>query len=117
MITKKFSGEIPLFWYSMPILHGHEKENFGDILSKYIVEKISGKNVFHENPINSKWYKPDKKIYFAIGSILHIATKKTIVWGSGMIQRKDKIKRAMFLAVRGPVTRQLLISQGHKVPP
>jgi pyruvyltransferase len=108
--------EIPLFWYSMPLLGRGDTENFGDLLSRYIVESISGARVTYCHPKDIKWYDFKRKVYFASGSILHIATSKSIVWGSGMICRTDRIRRAKFLAVRGPVTRSLLLKQGHDVP-
>lgn len=55
-------------------------------------------------------------IYLTIGSILHNADKKSIVWGSGLIERNLKIEPAKFLAVRGPITREILVKQGHDVP-
>ncbi|TVQ07822.1 MAG: polysaccharide pyruvyl transferase family protein [Balneolaceae bacterium] len=100
----------------MPLLGRGKRENFGDLLSKYIVESISGTRAVYTHPKQIRWYEFNRKVYFASGSILHMATRKTIVWGSGMIQKTDRIRKAAFLAVRGPVTRNLLLKQGHDVP-
>lgn len=43
----------------------------------------------------------------ATGSIVRFAKDKDIIWGSGMIDRKDKINhRSRYLCVRGPITGQ-----------
>jgi len=65
--------------------------------------KRSFKNLFHP-------------IYVTIGSILTNVNTKCIVWGSGIISREYPIKKAKFLAVRGPQTRNHLLKQGFDVP-
>ncbi|MFZ2282391.1 MAG: polysaccharide pyruvyl transferase family protein [Lutibacter sp.] len=92
------------------------KENYGDLLGKYLVEKISGKNVCFANP--RKWSVANyfSPIYCTVGSILAYATKKTIVWGSGIILRDQEVLNSTFLAVRGPQTRIRLIEMGYDVP-
>ncbi|ARV08960.1 hypothetical protein BTO05_04665 [Winogradskyella sp. PC-19] len=107
-------GHLNLYWWSKSKLSLDEPENFGDLLSKYIVQKISGKEV--------KWFNPNKKRlitpkhYLAIGSIITVATEKSIVWGSGIISKTDEVKNATFLAVRGPQTRQYLLQKNYSVP-
>lgn len=109
-----------LFWYSIynfnkgpkifsthfiRKLLGIEKENYGDLLSKYLVEKISGRR--------TKWYNPQKtntgKNYMAIGSILNYANRNSFIWGSGIIDRKHFVVCDQVLAVRGPFTRDRLL--------
>lgn len=104
--------EIKLYYWSDP---STEKHNFGDLLSKYIVEKTSNKKVRLINP-SSRWYKKILKHYFAIGSILCRANKNSIVWGSGIIKKDEKVKPAKFVAVRGPETRKRLVELGYNVP-
>jgi hypothetical protein len=93
------------------------RENCGDYLSKFLVEAISGKRVKWKDPKQIKWYKPPNKVYFAIGSILELATSRCVIWGSGMIKKDSAIAPANFRAVRGPWTRKLLKDKGYKVPP
>lgn len=121
------ASKIPLFWYSLykfnkhphPLskqyirkMMGMEKENYGDLLSKYIVEKIYQKK--------SKWYKPKpgsiESNLFAVGSILNFTDKKSIVWGSGIINKKHNITNCDFRAVRGPHTRKRLLELGFHCP-
>jgi len=123
-----FSNSLPLFYYSKHRFHASpnnikkiisrlrlktRKENYGDLLSKYIVEKISKKKVRWHDPRKNK-----KKVhYFAIGSLLAFTNSKSIVWGSGIIDKKDSVANCSFLAVRGPQTRKRLKGLGYHCPP
>ncbi|SFN32812.1 polysaccharide pyruvyl transferase family protein [Salegentibacter flavus] len=108
---------IPLFFWSEIKFIFKEKENYGDLLSKYLVEKISGREVKWVHPKKQPWYKWDKSHYLAIGSILPHATKNSIVWGSGIIDREHHVAKADFRAVRGPRTREFLQQLGYDCPP
>jgi len=92
-----------------------KKHNFGDLLSRFVVEKISKRKVRLINPSN-RWYSKVFKHYFAIGSILCRANQNSIVWGSGIIKVDENVKKAKFIAVRGPKTRKRLLELGYKVP-
>lgn len=96
---------IKLFWYN-------RETNFGDYLNYDLVSNITDKKV--------QWvpYNYNKEYYMAIGSILQVATDKTIVWGSGLIDDKQlPIKKPKeILAVRGPLTRKRLIEAKMKCP-
>lgn len=107
---------IPLFYWSEIKFIFKEKENYGDLLSKYLVEKISGKRVKWVHPKKQPWYKLNKTNYLAIGSILPHATKDSIVWGSGIIDHTHPVAEADFRAVRGPRTRKFLIEAGYDCP-
>ncbi|TDO77473.1 polysaccharide pyruvyl transferase [Flavobacterium chryseum] len=111
-----FSNRIRVFWWNEKIIQGKSKENYGDVLGKYLVEKISNKKVVFAWPKKFSildWFSP---IYVTIGSILTNVNHKCIVWGSGIISRDSKIKNAVFLAVRGPQTRKHLLGLGYDVP-
>ncbi|WP_166636552.1 polysaccharide pyruvyl transferase family protein [Salegentibacter sp. 24] len=108
--------EIPLFYWSEIKFIFRKKENYGDLLSKYLVEKISGKPVKFVQPKKQPWYKRNKTNFLAVGSILHHATTHSIVWGSGIIDHEQEIAQADFRAVRGPQTRDFLLELGYKCP-
>lgn len=108
--------EIPLFYWSETRLMGKAKENYGDLLSRYIVKKISERPVKWINPAKTPWYSFSKKHFSAIGSILHHTSKNTIVWGSGIIDQQRPIKAFQLLAVRGPHTRKYAQSLGLECP-
>lgn len=114
-----------LFWYSFEMLQRKPKynerrfytrifkrvnENYGDLLSKYIVEKISQKKTI--------WYnsKYNKQNIFVIGSILKHTDKHSVVWGSGIIEKKDVIKANDFRCVRGPLTRKRVLELKRECP-
>ncbi|AWH72891.1 polysaccharide pyruvyl transferase family protein [Dokdonia sp. Dokd-P16] len=105
-----------LYWWSEIFIQKRDKENYGDLLGKYLVEKISGKPV--------KWLRANKfyvknlwqPVYVTIGSILeHIGTHCT-VWGSGIISRDAQVAGATFLAVRGPLSRKRLQELHYNCP-
>tara|TARA_B100000929_G_C15420273_1_gene391112 strand:+ start:119 stop:928 length:810 start_codon:yes stop_codon:yes gene_type:complete len=107
---------IPLFWWDERKFLHKERENYGDMLSRYLVQKISGKNVKFVHPKKQKWFKRDKKHFVTIGSILQHATRHSIVWGSGIISKEYVIAEADFRAVRGPQTRKHLLNLGYHCP-
>lgn len=111
-----FQKGIRLFWWNEKIIQGKSKENYGDVLGKYLVEKISGKKVVFAWPKKFSIYDWSSPIYVTIGSIIHNVNHKCIVWGGGIINQEIKIKKATFLAVRGPQTRKYLLSLGYEVP-
>lgn len=109
-------NKIRLFWFSEILLMKKNKENYGDLLGKYIVEKISKRKVTFVNPrhFNIKDYFVPK--YYTIGSILANVRGNSIVWGSGIIQRDAVVQKAKYLAVRGPRTRERLLELGFECP-
>lgn len=109
---------IKLFWWSETRLMGKCKENYGDLVGKYIVEAISGKNAKFTRPYKQKWRHQlnSSVIYVTAGSILAHVNEYCIVWGSGIINKNQVVKPARFLSVRGPQTRQRLLEQGYSVP-
>lgn len=74
---------------------GEEYGNFGDLLSRWIVEKISGKEVVKYK------HKPVVPHFCAIGSILsrNEICSPALVWGSGFISPQNKWK-IMLTAIR-----------------
>lgn len=90
------------------------RDNFGDILTPYIVKHFTDKKV---KRISSKMFAIFNH-YFVIGSILQKCKKTSVVWGSGYISDSAKRKEApkKILAVRGPLTRNKLLSEGIDCP-
>lgn len=113
------AGAIPLTWWSVA-------PNFGDLLSPYLIEKLTSKSVKHiKNRVGSKQKSPLLTFseppfsYLAIGSIISRANKNSIVWGSGSFGtelKRDLNPKAKYLAVRGPLTRNLLRIYGINCP-
>ena len=111
--------------------------NLGDLLSPYIVSKLSGFSIKHKSfyligprrklgfvlkllsgKISTKDFS-DTLFFFernliAIGSILSCGNKRSVIWGSGFMNWNDSFKGGNVLAVRGKLTNKKLISMGFK---
>ncbi|SKC35839.1 polysaccharide pyruvyl transferase family protein [Krasilnikoviella flava] len=89
-------GKVPLNYFTY-------RPNFGDLLSPWLVRKMTGKKV-----VVADRTKPH---YMVIGSIISQATAGTVVWGSGTYgtEGRDEVSPdAQYTAVRGPLTRAKL---------
>src|SRR5580700_4234057 len=75
---------LPLYYWNEQ-WKGRIFENFGDILSKKLVERIIGAPVRIYN-LNQK---PEKKL-LASGSLLYFARDNDILWGTGFNAKKKK---------------------------
>lgn len=105
---------IRLYWWQEKRENG--KENYGDLMSKYLAEKISNKKVHTVSHPSKRLYRLVFKHYISIGSIISSANQNSIVWGSGIIKKNDNIRDAKFLAVRGPKTRARILEKGYSCP-
>lgn len=104
-----------LFWFKKYSgIKWIKGQNFGDYFSPIIVSKVAQKFGF------KKLVLPENKNLFAIGSILHFAKDKDIIWGSGINGKIPhdyyKFKNLDIRMVRGPKTKNYLESKGHLVP-
>ena len=101
-----FSSDIRALWFE-----SKEISNFGDNLTPYLIEKLSGKKPYLVNRYCCKEY------YLMAGSILSEANKNSIIFGTGIMIEKEKFKKPKkVLAVRGPLTRKRLIELGYNCP-
>ncbi len=96
---------LPLYYWRQPNM-----VNFGDVLSLKLVERIVGQEV---EVYKKKKFTYEKKL-LAIGSVLICASQNDVVWGTGTngkrIQKNDfDFTKLDIRAVRGPLTRKLLI--------
>ena len=92
----------------------NHRDNFGDILSPIIANHFGSKEVIRISKLKSRRFVH----YYMIGSILQRCNRNSIIWGSGLIS-SDSIceeKPKKVLAVRGPLTRDILIKQGIDCP-
>ncbi len=97
------------FWWN-------KHPNVGDALNEYLITKIIGDS-------NSlEWIEAGASIehYLCAGSILKYGNENSIVWGSGLIGKAPKYlptaKPKEVRAVRGPLTRSVLKSNGFDCP-
>jgi len=59
-----------------------------------------------------------RDVYMICGSILHRAQEDTVVWGVGFMREGERVKRPpkAVCAVRGPLSRKMLLEQGVDCP-
>lgn len=97
-------GEVPAYWW-------HEAPNFGDLITPWLIQRLTGRKAVLP--------AAGEPHYVAIGSILAYVKPHSIVWGTGSfgIEQKNQIQpKATYLAVRGPLTRNKLRTQGIECP-
>lgn len=88
------------------------RQNYGDLLSTFIVKKLSNKLVFHVKHPKMRRYS-FLKVYTCIGSKIRTVSENTIVYGSGIISENEKFLKAKFISVRGPRTIKRIIELGY----
>ena len=108
------------YWITSLEIGGSFKNYLGDDLSLIIVKSmLEKKGLSLDSPINGK------KHLYAIGSIISMGYQNATIWGSGILQEMSWIRKLFhhypfrrldIRAVRGPQTRDLLLSLGHKCP-
>lgn len=96
-----------------PIRSGAPVANFGDVLGPAIVSRLVGSS--------ARTVAPDGPALLSVGSILHLAPERSVVWGSGvngkmLAATRDIPDGVAFRAVRGPLTRRFLSGHGFDVP-
>ena len=96
-------NKVPLAWC--------EGRNWGDALSPWLVQRLSGRPVIHLEGLHH-----DR--FLAIGSILGGANGRAQVWGSGFIREDEGLigKPRAVHAVRGPLSREKLLQLGVDCP-
>lgn len=94
---------VKMFWWEHP-----HPGNLGDILSPYIIEKLTN--------IPPKFVARNKGL-LSIGSIIKWASNNSQVWGAGTSSRLiDLPADAEYFAVRGPYTRDEVLRNGGNCP-
>ena len=88
--------------------------NWGDALNKVMIERISGKTCQWVNTNDGN----TQEKHIVLGSILQWADEHTILWGPGFIgdDRRLSKKPKKICAVRGPLTREIILAQGYTCP-
>lgn len=105
-----------LGYWKLPGDHAPELGNYGDMLSPYIVERMSDRRCEHYDlKVKRKWWARRKHLT-AIGSIMRHCESTSVVWGTGIITREDQFPKAKFHAVRGPETLKRIRALGYPCP-
>jgi pyruvyltransferase len=87
--------------------------NWGDDCNPHLFKLITG-----EEPNFVRMDKPKTfNHYMAVGSILHFMNEKSVVWGTGLRFSDKKLKKPnKICAVRGPLTRDIVIKNNIECP-
>ncbi len=107
-----------------------DSTNWGDAINRVLIETLSQRRAINVSPYLNKskrLYSHPKNLiralmgeptYMAVGSILAWANRDTVVWGPGFISEDERLKEepGKILAVRGPLSRDIIISQGVDCP-
>lgn len=126
---------------SVKLVYWHTKiENYGDLLSPYIIQKLSGCKIVHKNYFVGNWrshlyYFLKEILHFdfclhcdylfpfetnivGIGSILMFGNRKSKIWGSGFMSVSEKCRFGKVYAVRGQYSLNKLrkqIKEGYPI--
>ena len=98
----------------LPSFLGIKRNNFGDDINKPLLESLTGKHVSFVCKVNNQ----DEHI-LAIGSIIDsLTTENSVIWGAGYLTDEKPLlhKPKRVCAVRGPLTRKVLLSYGVECP-
>ena len=105
-------SKLCLRWANDPV----NKDNFGDALNPILIREITGKRVVCSwNVINIR----QKPVICFIGSILdNLNRNNAVICGAGFQKESAtiKIKPAVVVAVRGPLSREILIKNKVECP-
>jgi hypothetical protein len=92
-------SRIKYYWYE------GTNYNFGDCITPYLVYKFCNiRNIKSVNPKHTS-----DIVLISTGSIMRLCNKNTIIWGSGIRDINQNIKKGIIRGVRGPLTRDRLI--------
>jgi len=97
----------------VPVVYFDRQLNVGDAITPYLVRRLTGKETYRVRS-NAVMH------LLGVGSILHLAGSRSLVWGSGVIDPRrlpgrETLEHARFLALRGRLTQQLLAANGADV--
>lgn len=92
----------PCWWFRNPL-----PGNAGDLLTPLLLAGLFGVSPIFSNG----------REFLGAGSVIKQARPSSVVWGSGLMSPDIRVAPGpTFLAVRGPLTREALLAQGHTVP-
>jgi hypothetical protein len=91
------------------------RNNWGDMLNPFLAGFLSGRPVIHLEDAPG-WQGP---VHSMIGSHLAKARPSFVVWGTGFIESGQGLRTApaAIAAVRGPLSRRMLLASGQDCPP
>ncbi|WP_299099297.1 polysaccharide pyruvyl transferase family protein [uncultured Alistipes sp.] len=108
-------------------------DNYGDLLSPFLIQELSGKTIVHKNYFCGNWRShvfytlyslihgdflfkvpylfPFEPNIIGIGSILYTGNYRSKIWGAGFMSDGEKCKGGTIYAVRGKYSLEKLLRQ------
>lgn len=99
--------------------NGVKRNNWGDDINYWFLRELTDKKIFNYSDLIAWMIPKSENNFLTIGSIIESHCKpNSIIWGSGAMKAQHvlRCKPAKVLAVRGPLTRDLLLSKGIDCP-
>lgn len=96
-----------------------KRNNWGDDINYWFLQELTDKKIYNYSDLITWMLPKDESSLMAIGSIIEsLCQSNSIIWGSGAMNGKYvlRTKPKKVLAVRGPLTRDLLLSKGINCP-
>lgn len=98
VVNIKILGKVPVYYF-------HGEKNVGDLLTPYIVEKITGKPAHNAKSRNFNHL-------LGVGSMIHRAKKNSDIWGTGTLDKtigsKYMAEELRIFALRGYLSAEAL---------
>lgn len=120
-LLTRFSGVDVLSWNPLRTAEGEPGgrlvNNFGDLLGPLLVERILADSGIAAPPAPS----PETPVLVTIGSVIHYAPERAVIWGTGVnFKLASKLPAHFetldFRSVRGPYSARLITACGGGVP-
>lgn len=112
-----YSNKIYINAYASSCKSKYSNINWGDDINYWFLKNIIKEplRLFNESPVA---FRKNDVNYLVIGSTISLLTKSnSVIWGAGCIDKRPLPSRPRQIrAVRGPLTRKYLISQGLECP-
>jgi len=116
-VTNRLFGMPPIY-INAYVSKGSKNRNWGDDINYWFLKELikSPIRLYNNSPLG---FRNRDSNYLVIGSTINLLTKSSsIIWGAGCISNKIPIPAVpqKVLAVRGPLTRNYLLSIGIECP-
>lgn len=101
------ADSVNFYWFTPQV-------NFGDWISPYLVKQATGRSLLR--PTDPE--ETTEGVVLGAGSIMRLCGPNTVVWGSGIRDRRQDISPGRLIrSVRGPFTRRRVLEVGGECPP
>lgn len=118
LITRKRNRVLLNSWIRCTA-YGVRRNNWGDDINYWLFRELTDQKLFNLADVFPRLLPKDQVNILPIGSIIeYLCTSDSVIWGSGAQNALEslEITPREVVAVRGPLTRKLLLSKGISCP-